>query len=836
MGICFFLLRCLVSSEESERRSAVLHRLKRPLISSYSSFQRTVRRDLLSLHSVKRHRWRFFLFLLYHLLFLFQQVQAKRFVSCGRGASYGDERDLLKAFSSSLPTFPRHLKGEGHTRKSYPERKLSSTSFLHSHQRSIARAPLFFLSSAPFSHPPNLLTTPASFSSPLSCKSFSRHWNVLSLKDTGGRIRDRTRSGCCFSPFPYHEKEEDMYDHRTTSLCMARSRSRPIYRAPHPGLKQLVLREKFWMRFEPNRNRLLHTPEYQELLFYSQQHKKRRAASSSTDTRTLCKDKEEEDDDEDIERMARDLDQEERDQLHKREVAYKRQQPKFRPKKVWGTGRWRKEEGYLLTLLDSHRQKVLDHVKKRMERKIAFQRHNERQRRMHASSMSAHDSSSQKEGRSQESERIHDNLHHRSCPKTAFSSSMHEKERKTEKHQEYQLRLNMIYNSLSYSFVIMEVVPHLAWLEQKHQRDSLNAWKRRWHQAKDEEEEQETVGRENKKKQKRKTEEEDHEDIDSKRRSFTNFPSSSSLSLLQQVQGLHRKKKLWRASQQVLSVYEQQRMLLGNVSFLDSIAQKKREHFYRKRTSREEAEEERQMNLLRIAAARTRTAYIQFVADLHFVFTSFEELLTDGLEALLNFHPATDKEDREQQENSREDDETRSYLPSSPFCHPHMAAGEGRKEEKLSSSEGREEARRELEDNTAAEREGEKEDSSHDLGYQMEARGEEEDQEEVGEKREKEREKACVDDNKVKDEEKERKRGQEIWRSQQILEEFVSSLSFQKGSRSADDLFSVCYLLKRNPPSPSPEAQDFILRIADLFHRDFISESSHRHAPIDLCF
>lgn len=156
----------------------------------------------------------------------------------------------------------------------------------------------------------------------------------------------------------------------------------------------------------------------------------------------------------------------------------------------------------------------------------------------------------------------------------------------------------------------MDVVPHLAWLAQKHQQSSLEAWKRRWDQA--EEDKEEGRGGENKKNEGRKTaaEEDGREGettLGRTRSSELSSSSSSPLSLLDQVRRLHQKKKLWRAPQQVLSVYEQQRMLIGNVGFLDPLAQKKRETFHRKRTWREIGEEERQMNLLRTAAARTRT-------------------------------------------------------------------------------------------------------------------------------------------------------------------------------------------------------------------------------------
>ncbi|CBZ52945.1 conserved hypothetical protein [Neospora caninum Liverpool] len=475
---------------------------------------------------------------------------------------------------------------------------------------------------------------------------------------------------------------------RRTQLCMTRSRSKPIYRAPHPGLKQLILREKFWTRFDPNRNKLVHTPEYQELLVAE----RRRALQRKVDT--LANGDHEGGDPEGLEKggAARDrqasrlsayltdpkeehveLSAEQKRAMHRREVGYLQQQPKFRQKK-WGSGRFRKEEGYLFRLLESHRKKLREHEMRKRQRQLAAARLTEL-----SQALSGDDDCA--EGQETDTE-----------------------ETLTVEEERQRRKIVEANKDLSYSFVITQVVPCLARVEKRRLRGAVEAWHHRMER--------------------------------SPNRGEAEMGESDPASLLHQVQRLHQKKNLYKGPQQVLSVYEQQQMLLGNVGFVDPLAERKR----RSGAGRHE-EDERFLGRLRLAAARTRSIYLQFLVDLHFIFTSFEEFLTDGLEALLNAP-------RSAQDGSDAPEETRETREA------------GRDEE----------------------------------GGDVASHGSPSDAGERGER----------------------------WRNRQQLEEFVSTLSFQRGVRSADDVFAMCHLLKRNPPAPSAEAQVFILRLADLMQKDFI--------------
>ncbi|PFH37938.1 hypothetical protein BESB_002790 [Besnoitia besnoiti] len=498
-------------------------------------------------------------------------------------------------------------------------------------------------------------------------------------------------------------------DRFRTRLTMTRSRSKPIYRAAHPGLKQLILREKFWARFDPNRNKLLHTPEYQELLVSERRRalQKRfeelkterqreggggagaggsKAREASVISACLREQPEE----------SGELSAEQKQELHTREVGYLRQQPKFRQKK-WGSGRFKKEEGYLFRLLDSHRQKLLAHEKRKRQRHLAAERLKA------AEALGA--ANAQPEGDADSADE-------------ALSSEEEGRRRK----------IMEAYKTLSYSFVITQVVPRLAWLEQQRQKDAIEAWNRR-------------------------SERSPHP-----RTADTAEIEAVSSSLLHQVQRLHQRKKRFLGPQQVLSVYEQQQMLLGNVGFIDPVAERKRTSGIGKNE-----EDERTTAQLRIAAARTRSIYLQFVSDLHFIFTSFEEFLTDGLEALLS-------------------------TPGAPDA----------------VEEGDSAAERQLCEESESSRDGEGATNSEEAKDARDEQGE-----------------AARPEAGVKTP-LERTKGREEWRTRSKLEEFVSALSFQKGFRSADDLFSVCHLLQRNPPAPSGEAQLFVLRLADLMQKDFI--------------
>ncbi|KFH03353.1 hypothetical protein TGMAS_259190 [Toxoplasma gondii MAS] len=492
-----------------------------------------------------------------------------------------------------------------------------------------------------------------------------------------------------------------------TQLWMTRSRSKPKYRAAHPGLKQMILREKFWTRFDPNRNKLVHTPEYQELLVSE----RRRALQREVeDLSSRGEGQEDAKGDAGVNRTSEqaflirtcltepeeenvELSDEQKREVHRREVRYLQQQPKFRQKQ-WGSGRFKKEEGYLFRLLESHRQKLREHDVKRRQRQLAAQRLAELSQALAAD-----------EDKTTGGDRDTDEI------------LQVEDER-------IRRRIREANKELSYSFVITQVVPYLARLEQQTVKDSVAAWHQRMDKSLCPGEEEET-------------------------NSFEAGPAS----LLHQVQRLHQKKNLHKGPQQVLSVYEQQQMFLGNVGFLDPVAERKR----RSGCGRNR-EDERFLGRLRIAAARTRSIYLQFLVDLHFIFTSFEEFLTDGLEALLN-DPRSSKEDQ----RGFADEET-------GVTDENKRPGEVQTNSRQSEEES---------------------------AGNMESRGAS--REDTGNSRSPER-----------------------WRNREHLEEFVSTLSFQKGFRSADDVFSICHLIKRNPPAPSAEAQVFILRLADLMHKDFI--------------
>ncbi|KEP66379.1 UNVERIFIED_CONTAM: hypothetical protein HHA_259190 [Hammondia hammondi] len=531
------------------------------------------------------------------------------------------------------------------------------------------------------------------------------------VSSSASSSRDRSASQACVRGFEFSLTSPGRRPHVhaafQTQLWMTRSRSKPKYRAAHPGLKQMILREKFWTRFDPNRNKLVHTPEYQELLVSE----RRRALRREVDE--LCSRGEGREDakgdaglnrprehasliracltdpeDENVE-----LSEEQKREAHRREVRYLQQQPKFRQKQ-WGSGRFKKEEGYLFRLLESHRQKLREHDGKRRQRQLAAQR-----------------------------------LAELSQALTADGDNTTGGDRDTDETQEVaderiRRRIREANKELSYSFVITQVVPYLARLEQQTVKDSVDAWHQRMEKSSCLGEEEETD-------------------------TFEVGPAS----LLHQVQRLHQKKNLHKGPQQVLSVYEQQQMFLGNVGFLDPVAERKR----RSGCGRNR-EDERFLGRLRIAATRTRSVYLQFLVDLHFIFTSFEEFLTDGLEALLN-DPRSSKE------------ETKRFADE----------GTGAIDENKCLGEVRTNSR----------------ESEEESAGNMKSRG-------------------------APREDSGNSRGPGRWRNREHLEEFVSTLSFQKGFRSADDVFSICHLIKRNPPAPSAEAQVFILRLADLMQKDFI--------------